>query len=578
MVKPLLQKMSVMAFSLLSFASVNAQEYCTNDQTNTHAQRYLTSFSLSDGSNSVSVDVGQRRNSPIYFDKKTNTFTTTAGATITPTINWTGEWMHSYVLIDFDKDAAFIHAVDANNVVTDASEVRAYSSYAGGTEVWTNHLGESTQGSTKADLMKPFTIPSHVSPGTYLLRFKVDWNSVDPCGVSDIGKNGGVIVDINLVIESDEVVADRTVTLEVGESGGGTVSGGGSGTGVIECVATPAEGYVFLKWINKLTGDIVSTNSTYRDSNEGDITLVAIFGQMATQPSSEFISFNGSQYARIPNSEDIQRSSTEDYTMSCWVRTSDLAQNSGKRFIGYRADRSYSGFEAYAVSSGYGVTCSTSPSDFLIDDSFTANNAQWVHLAIVFDRSALNNYLYVNGVKAVSSRANNASAVLNLPSDMLLGAGWDGTTVTNFFTGDLADVRIYKKALTVEDILLDAASEYAALSDELKAVCSAAYAFEAQPSTESVVDLSGKNNDAALHGFTITSVGNIKTSDDIYALIHGDEISLVGVEAGVAVDVYSVSGEKISSKIADNTTVKVNVASKGVFIIKAGMSVLKIVK
>ncbi|MEG2164012.1 MAG: hypothetical protein RRY55_05975, partial [Bacteroidales bacterium] len=88
------------------FTGQNAfAEYCKTAQTTTRTtgDRYLSSFTMGDGTNTVSVTGLQTNTSrgSCYFDKTVSVLTVSAGATITPTVNWHGEWMHGYIWVDY---------------------------------------------------------------------------------------------------------------------------------------------------------------------------------------------------------------------------------------------------------------------------------------------------------------------------------------------------------------------------------------------------------------------------------------------------------------------------------------------
>ena len=66
-----------------------------------------------------------------------------------------------------------------------------------------------------------FTLPSDLKPGVYRMRFKVDWDNVEPGGSltqdNSILSNGGAIVDVRLVVHNDQVTIKRGTR---GTSGG----------------------------------------------------------------------------------------------------------------------------------------------------------------------------------------------------------------------------------------------------------------------------------------------------------------------------------------------------------------------
>ncbi|WP_455497984.1 exo-alpha-sialidase [Coprobacter sp.] len=183
--------------SIMVTASYEFPHYCTPEGTVTRTDRYLGSVSFSGGIesfNSGTINTASSR--PLYVDMTSKVLKADAGATITPSLNWTGEWMHAYIFIDYNKDKDF----------TDENEIVSYSFYkenlTEGIQSGTNSLGQTVQnnGGVSTSNVPAFTLPADLAPGSYRLRVKIDWNSLDPCGASDIIANGGTITDFSLEI------------------------------------------------------------------------------------------------------------------------------------------------------------------------------------------------------------------------------------------------------------------------------------------------------------------------------------------------------------------------------------------
>ena len=118
--------------------------------------------------------------------------------------------MHGYVYIDTDNDKHFSFT-EGSTTQTD-TEVYAFSFYSGNfndAESGYNSAGTRITGNDRAVVNPPsFTAPG--TNGTYRIRFKIDWNSIDPggqlaadgtaSGANGILANGGQIVDALLTI------------------------------------------------------------------------------------------------------------------------------------------------------------------------------------------------------------------------------------------------------------------------------------------------------------------------------------------------------------------------------------------
>ena len=183
------------------------EEYPINfdkSASNTHGSRYSTSISLQqDGKDKQTITFGKTMKG--YEDLTDQKFTVDAGAEVTPSIGYVGEWMHGYVYIDLDNNKQF--SFNADGADQTGTEVVSYSYYKD-----QNSKGESVASSCNVNPMPAFTAPT--TPGIYRIRFKVDWDNIDAGGsvltTNHILSNGGGIWDATL-----EVVAAEPEVTEV---------------------------------------------------------------------------------------------------------------------------------------------------------------------------------------------------------------------------------------------------------------------------------------------------------------------------------------------------------------------------
>lgn len=167
------------------------------DATITHAERYTSSIKLTvAGGEKQSANTTIRKG---YEDLSgTAIFTVPAGSECTPTFDFNGSWMHGYFYIDLNNDKQFSWNADGND--QSGTELVAFS-YLGGT----NSKGENAEGSVGVNCPS-FTAPT--TPGTYRIRYKIDWDNADPGGNVNAGNNilnnGGGIWDATLVVEEAE--------------------------------------------------------------------------------------------------------------------------------------------------------------------------------------------------------------------------------------------------------------------------------------------------------------------------------------------------------------------------------------
>ena len=183
------------------------------DAKQTHASRYSTSVSLQQtGKEQQTIEFGKTMNGYEDLTTGTDKFTVEAGSEVTPSIGYVGEWMHGYVYIDLNNDKQF--SFNADGADQTGTEVVSYSYYMD-----QNSKGEAASNNCNVNPMPAFTAPTE--PGTYRIRFKVDWDNIDAGGSvvsgNHILNNGGGIYDATL--EVVEPVVDGISTIEAEAAG-----------------------------------------------------------------------------------------------------------------------------------------------------------------------------------------------------------------------------------------------------------------------------------------------------------------------------------------------------------------------
>ena len=183
------------------------------DAKQTHSSRYSSSVSLQQtGKDKQTIEFGKTMNGYEDLTAGTEKFTVEAGSEVTPSIGYVGEWMHGYVYIDLNNDKQF--SFNADGADQTGTEVVSYSYYKD-----QNSKGESASSNCNVNPMPSFTAPT--TPGTYRIRFKVDWDNIDAGGsvlsTNHILNNGGGIYDATL--EVVEPVVDGISTIEAEAAG-----------------------------------------------------------------------------------------------------------------------------------------------------------------------------------------------------------------------------------------------------------------------------------------------------------------------------------------------------------------------
>ena len=188
------------------------EDYAINfdkDAKQNHESRYSTSVSLQQtGKDKQTIEFGKTMNG--YEDLTADKFTVEAGSEVTPSIGYVGEWMHGYVYIDLDNNKQF--SFNADGADQTGTEVVSYSYYKN-----QNSKGEAVENNCNVNPMPAFTAPT--TPGTYRIRFKVDWDNIDAGGSVATGNsilnNGGGIYDATLEVVEPVTDGISTINAEV---------------------------------------------------------------------------------------------------------------------------------------------------------------------------------------------------------------------------------------------------------------------------------------------------------------------------------------------------------------------------
>ena len=181
------------------------------DAKQTHSSRYSTSVSLQQtGKDKQTIEFGKTMNGYEDLTAGTEKFTVEAGSEVTPSIGYVGEWMHGYVYIDLNNDKQF--SFNADGADQTGTEVVSYSYYKD-----QNSKGEAASNNCNVNPMPAFTAPT--TPGTYRIRFKVDWDNIDAGGSVASGNyilnNGGGIYDATLEVVEPVTDGISTINAEV---------------------------------------------------------------------------------------------------------------------------------------------------------------------------------------------------------------------------------------------------------------------------------------------------------------------------------------------------------------------------
>ncbi len=178
------------------------------DANATRTDRKLNSVGLNAGGKSYSATA---RGGKVYTDNTTtNVFSVTAGAQVQPTFAYSGNWMSAYTYVDWGNDGLFKDALNSNGTPAQDSDVASYSAVEIDGTWYKSDGSTTTNGNTISGGVPAFTIPEGTATGFYRMRYKVDWNSINPAGGTTIISDGGAIMDVMLDVHGDKVTVNAS--------------------------------------------------------------------------------------------------------------------------------------------------------------------------------------------------------------------------------------------------------------------------------------------------------------------------------------------------------------------------------
>ena len=191
--------------------------------------RMLNSFSLQQAGKEKQTKSVKTSKAAYEDHTADEPFTVEAGSELTASFDYTGEWMHSFVYIDFDNDGQFSYKEGQWDQT--GTDLVAFSFYSLDSNPKNDTSGYNSVGDElTGDARNTYVAPSFKAPakaGEYRIRFKFDWNCILPGGSSSILSDGGGVWDATLKVVEPVVDGISTINAEVanGEAQLFTVNG-----------------------------------------------------------------------------------------------------------------------------------------------------------------------------------------------------------------------------------------------------------------------------------------------------------------------------------------------------------------
>ena len=265
------------------------------------------------------------------------------------------------------------------------------------------------------------------------------------------------------------------------------------------------------------------------------ITMMAATAAFA-QPA-HYITFNGTdQYVLIPHHTDFNIAADESFTLTGWVRNETYTEY--PRYVAKRdmavqgAGSERTGYEFFGTgnagqSLGLNTPTSTSGHALSVYTGVTVPAGEWMHFALVVDRTLNEIRIYQNGQTNGSwAAAVNDWAVTNT-HDVFIGAGNNGGAPTYYCNGSFGNVRFYSMALSAEEMTVDLTNNVIDdLSTTMKEHLIAAYDFStANINGNQLADLSGNGHNGQMVNFNFggAEILNVTLTQDTQKTGRGNQ-------------------------------------------------------
>ena len=243
------------------------------------------------------------------------------------------------------------------------------------------------------------------------------------------------------------------------------------------------------------------------------LLILAMAATSAFAQPSHYITFNGTdQYMMIPHHADFNIAADESFTLTGWVRNETYTEY--PRYVAKRdmsvqgAGSERTGYEFFGTANagqslGLNTPTSTSGHALSVYTGVTVPAGEWMHFALVVDRTLNEIRIYQNGqTNSTWMAAVNDWAVTNT-HDVFIGAGNNGGVPTYYCNGSFGNVRFYSMALSVDEMAVDLNNSVIDdLSTTMKEHLIAAYDFStANINGNQLADLSGNGHDGQMVNF-----------------------------------------------------------------------------
>ncbi len=244
------------------------------------------------------------------------------------------------------------------------------------------------------------------------------------------------------------------------------------------------------------------------------LTLLFVMAALTSfaQPN-HYLTFNGTdQYMVVQHHNDFNIAADQSFTLTGWVRNETYT--STPRYVCKRdmsvngAGNERTGYEFFGTgnagqSLGLNTPTANTGHALSVYTGVTVPAGEWMHYALVVDRTNNEIRIYHNGETNNAWAAAVGNWAVSNTHDLFIGAGNNNGEPAYFCNGSFGNVRFYDMALTAEEMLIDLNNSVLGdLTQTMQDHLLAAYDFSTDNITDNhLADLSGHGHDGTLVNF-----------------------------------------------------------------------------
>jgi hypothetical protein len=149
---------------------------------------------------------------------------------------------------------------------------------------------------------------------------------------------------------------------------------------------------------------------------------------------------------------DFDFTGTDDFTYSMWIKSDSSTNPTNNEFL-VDKENATAGYGIYFSTNGFPVFGTDDDSSFTPDDfaeyQTDIYDATWHHITAV-KKGTTNIKIYVDGVLRVTTPVTATGSLAN--TDFLTIGAQDNVAANDEFTGDIDDIRVYRRALSDSEV------------------------------------------------------------------------------------------------------------------------------